>query len=185
MPDAECEIAEREAFAVADEAEDHSELAVRGRQIDLEAGRELRAIAAFGIAAAQSPDLDSVSLELIASLPQGLGTGPTASHRVLGEGALVEEDAGVTPPARQGLPLAVCGLERPVLCLQGGDLLLSGLALVLPEHRLPRGIAGNHKLVGAALLGDDELTLQSAADLDMRGLLHRQKSWQTQRRALI
>jgi hypothetical protein len=29
----------------------------------------------------------------------------------------VEEDAGMTPPDWQGLPLAVCGQERPVLGL--------------------------------------------------------------------
>lgn len=47
----------------------------------------------------------------------GVMPGPTASHRVLSEGALAEEDAGMTPPDRQELPLAVCRLERPVLCL--------------------------------------------------------------------
>lgn len=67
MPHAECEVAECEAFAVADEAEDHPELAIRGRQVDLEAGRELCAIATVGIAATQSFDLDAVSLELAAS----------------------------------------------------------------------------------------------------------------------
>jgi hypothetical protein len=81
----------------------------------------------------------------------------------------------MTPPDGQGLPLAVCGLKRPVLCLQGRYLLGGGLPLALAEHPLPRGIAGDHELVGAALLGDDELTLESATDLDVRGLLHRQK----------
>jgi hypothetical protein len=60
------------------------------------------------------------------------------------------------------LPLAVRGLKRPVCRLQGGDLPLGGLALSLAEHRLPGGIPGDHELVGAALLGDDELTLESA-----------------------
>lgn len=50
----ESEVAERYALASADEAENHSELAVRSGQIDLEAGRELRAVAAFRFAAAQS-----------------------------------------------------------------------------------------------------------------------------------
>lgn len=62
-------------------------------------------------------DLDPVLLELTASLPQRLSSGAAASHRVLGERALVEDDAGMTAPDGQGLPLAVCGLERPVLCL--------------------------------------------------------------------
>lgn len=70
MPYAKCEVAEREALAAADEAEDHSELAIRSRQIDLEAGWELRAVAALGIAAPQRLDLDPVLLELAASLPQ-------------------------------------------------------------------------------------------------------------------
>ncbi len=117
MPHAECEIAKRKTLAVADEAEDHAELAVWSRQVNLEAGRELRAIAAFGIAAAQGLDLEPVSLELTASLPQRLGSSTAASHRVLGESTLVEEDAGMIPPDRQELPLAVGGLERPVLCL--------------------------------------------------------------------
>lgn len=117
MPDSECEVAERESVATADEAKDHPELAVRRRQIDLEAGGKLRAVPAFGIAAAQSLDLDAVPLEPAASFPQRLGSGTAASHRILGECALVEEDAGMTPPDGQGLSLAVCGLERPVLCL--------------------------------------------------------------------
>lgn len=117
MPNAECEITKREAVAVTDETEDHPELAVRSWQIDLEAGWEFRAVAAFGIAAAQGLDLDAISLELAANLAQGLGSGAAASHRVLGEGTLVEEDAGMPPPDGQGLPLAVCGLERPLLCL--------------------------------------------------------------------
>src|SRR5690242_9983991 len=117
MPHAESEIAKRKSLAVADEAEDHAELALRSRQVDLETGRKLRAVTPFGIAAAESLDLDTVSLELAASLPQRLSSGATASHRVLGERALVEDDAGMTPPDGQGLPLAVGGLERPVLCL--------------------------------------------------------------------
>ena len=117
MPHAECEVAEREALAVADEAEDHPELAVRSRQIDLEAGWEFRAVATFGIASAQSLDLDAVPLEPAASLAQRLGSITAASHRVLGESTLVKEDAGITPPDGQGLPLAVCGLKRPVLGL--------------------------------------------------------------------
>lgn len=117
MANAESEVAKREPFALADESEDHSELAVRSWQIELEAGWELRAVAALGIAAAQHLDLDPVLLELAASLPQRLSSSAAASHRVLGKSALVKEDAGMTPPAGQGLPLAVCGLERPVLCL--------------------------------------------------------------------
>lgn len=101
MPDAKCEIAKRNAFAVTDKAQNHAELAARGRQVDLEAGRELRAVAAFRIATAKLLDLYTVSLEPAASLPQRLGPGTTASHRVLGEGALVEEDAGMTPPDGQ------------------------------------------------------------------------------------
>lgn len=117
MAHAESEVTEREAVAFADEAEDHPELAVRSRQIDLEARWELRAIAAFGIAAAQRLDLNPALLELAASLAQRLSSSTAASHRVLGESALVEEDAGMTPPDGQELSLAVCGLERPVLCL--------------------------------------------------------------------
>lgn len=86
---------------------------------------------------AQSLDLDALSLKLTASLPQRLGSDAATSHRVLGEGALVEEDAGMTPPDGQKLPLAVCGLEWPVLCLQRCNLLFGGLALVLTEHGLP------------------------------------------------
>lgn len=117
MPDAEYEIAKRQTFAMADESEDHPELAVRRGQVNLEAGRKLRAVPPFGIAAAQSLDLDALSLELTASLPQRLSSGAATSHRVLGKSTLVEEDAGITPPDGQGLPLAVCGLERPVLGL--------------------------------------------------------------------
>ena len=117
MANAESEVAESEAVAFADEAKDHPELAVRSRQIDLEARWELRAIAAFGIAAAQRLDLNPALLELAASLAQRLSSSTAASHRVLGECTLVEEDTGMTPPNGQELPLAVCGLERPVLCL--------------------------------------------------------------------
>jgi hypothetical protein len=39
----------------------------------------------------------------------------------------------------QTLPLAICGLERPVLCLQGSDLLVRDLTLVFAEHRSPGG----------------------------------------------
>lgn len=117
MSDTECEVAEREAISIADEAKDHAELAVGQRQIDLEAAGQLRPVAAFGIAAAQDLDLDTVLLELAPGLPQRLGACAAASHRVLGEGALVEEDAGMTPPDGQGLPLAVCGLKQPVLGL--------------------------------------------------------------------
>ena len=117
MPDAEGEIAKGETLAVANEAQDHAELAIRRWQIDLEASRELRAVAPFGIAATKGLNLDTLPRVLIASLAKRLGARATASHRVLGEGALVEEDAGMTPPDGQGLPLAVCGLERPVLGL--------------------------------------------------------------------
>lgn len=117
VTDAEGEIAKGEALAVANEAQDHAELAIRRWQIGLEASRELRAVATFGIAAAKGLDLDALPLELTASFAKRLSPRATASHRVLGEGALVEEDAGMTPPDGQGLPLAVCGLERPVLGL--------------------------------------------------------------------
>lgn len=117
MADAECEVADRKSLAVTDETEDHAELAVRGGQIDLEAGRKPRAVTAFGLAATQGLDLDAVSLELAASGAQRLGSSTAASHRVLGEGSLVEEDPSMAPPDGQELPLAVCGLERPVLCL--------------------------------------------------------------------
>jgi hypothetical protein len=117
MPDAKCEVPKRETFAVTNEAKDHPELAVWGRQIGLKAGWEPCAIATFGIAAAQDLDLYAFTLEPVASFPQRLGSGTTASHRVLGKGTLVEEDAGMTPPDGQGLPLAVGGLGRPVLSL--------------------------------------------------------------------
>lgn len=174
MANAECEIAKRESIAIADEAEDHAELAVGWRQIGLEASRQLRAIAMFGIAGAKGLDLCAVALEPPACLTKHLGSRAAAPHRVLGEGALAEEDAGMTSPDGQVLPLAVCRQERPVLCLQGRDLLLGGVALAFGEHRFPGGVAGNHELVGVALLGDDELTLESTADPDVRRLLHRQ-----------
>jgi hypothetical protein len=69
VTDAECEIAERESVAVADEAEDHAELPTRHRQVDLEARRQPGPVAPFGIAAAQGFDLNTVSLELTARLP--------------------------------------------------------------------------------------------------------------------
>lgn len=170
MPDAEREIAKREAIGISDEAKDHSELAVGWRQIDLEAGGQPRPIAAFGIKAAQDLDLDTFLRELPPGLSQRLGARAAASHRVLSERALVEENAGIAPPDGQGLPLAVCGLKRPVLSLEGCDLLLGGITLVLAEHCLPRGIASDHELACAALLNDDELALESAADLDVRRL---------------
>lgn len=117
VPDTESEIAKGETLAVANEAQDHAELAVRRWQVDLEAGWELRAVASFGIAATKGLNLDTLPRELIASLAKRLGGRATASHRVLGEGALVKEDAGIPPPDGQGLPLAVCGLKRPVLGL--------------------------------------------------------------------
>ncbi len=117
VSDTESEIAKGEALAVPNEAQDHAELAIRRWQIDLEASRELRAVASFGIAAAKGLDLDTLPLELAASPAKRLRPRATASHRVLGEGALVKEDAGIPPPDGQGLPLAVCGLERPVLGL--------------------------------------------------------------------
>ena len=117
VADAESQITERETFSIADEAKNHAELAIRGWQVNLEAAWKLRAIAAFRIAAAQSLDLDTVSLELATGLPQRLGSGTAASHRVLSKGTLVEEDAGMTPPDGQELPLAVYGLERPLLGL--------------------------------------------------------------------
>ena len=72
VPDAEGEIAEGESLVVADEAQDHAELAVGRWQVDLEAGRELRSVAAFGIATAKGLDLDAFSLEPAASLAQRL-----------------------------------------------------------------------------------------------------------------
>lgn len=117
VANAECEIAKRESFAIADEAEDHAELAVGWRQIGLEAGRQLRAVAIFGIAGPKGLDLCAVALEPPACLTEHLGSRAAAPHRVLGEGTLAEEDAGMTSPDRQVLPLAVCGQERPVLYL--------------------------------------------------------------------
>jgi len=117
MPDAESEIAKRNTLAMTNESEDRPELAVGRGQVNLETGRKPRAVPSFGIAAAQSLDLNALSLEVTARLPQRLCSGATASHRVLGEGALIEKDAGMTPPDGQELPLAVGGLEWPVLCL--------------------------------------------------------------------
>ena len=117
MTDTEGEEAKGEAIPIADEAKDHAELAVGGRQVDLEAGRKSRAVAVLGVATAQGFDLDPVSFVPAPGVPERLGAGAAASHRVLGEGALVEEDAGMTPPDGQGLSLAVGGLEGPVLCL--------------------------------------------------------------------
>ncbi len=48
VPDAEGEVAECEAVVVTNEAEDHAELAVRRRQVGLEAGGQLRAVAVLG-----------------------------------------------------------------------------------------------------------------------------------------
>lgn len=117
VTDAEGEVAQGEALAIADEAEDHAELAVRRRQVDLEAAWEFRVVAMFGVAAAKGLDLDAFALEPAACLAQHLRSGAAASHCVLGEGALVDEDAGMTPTDGQGLPLAVCRQERPVLGL--------------------------------------------------------------------
>lgn len=117
MADAEGEISKSQALAVPNEPEDHSELAVRRRQVDLDAGRKPRAVAVFGIAAAQGPDLNAFPLKRTARLTQSLRPSATASHRVLGECALIEENAGIPPPDWQELPLAVCGQERPVLGL--------------------------------------------------------------------
>jgi hypothetical protein len=58
-----------------------------------------------------------------------------------------------------------------VLDLYGCDLLDGGVPLVLAEHRHPRGIARDHKLAGTALLDNDELSFESAADLDAPKLL--------------
>lgn len=101
VSDTEGEIAKGKALAIADEAQDHAELAIRRWQIDLEASWKLRAVASFGIAAAKGLDLDTLPLELVASLAKRLGARATASHRVLGEGALVKEDAGIPPPDGQ------------------------------------------------------------------------------------
>jgi hypothetical protein len=60
-----------------------------------------------------------------------------------------------TVAAKARLPLAICALERPMLCLQGGDLLLGSVALVLRKHCLPENV------------------------LDFRGMLHRETTWQT------
>lgn len=98
MPNSEREVAEREPFAVADETEDHAELAVRVREIDLETGGKTRAVAPLGLAAAQDLELDAVSLELATRAAQRLSSRAATSHRVLGEGALVEEDASMAPP---------------------------------------------------------------------------------------
>jgi hypothetical protein len=69
MPNAESEIAKRKSFAISDKSEDHPKLADWRGQVDLEAGWKLRAVPPFIIAAAQSLDLDALSLELTASLP--------------------------------------------------------------------------------------------------------------------
>ncbi len=117
MADTEGEAAKCEAVGIADKAEHHAEPAVRRWQIDLETGGKLRAVATFRIAAAQGLDLNTFLLELSPSFAKRLGTRAATPHRVLGEGALVEEDAGIPPPDGQGLPLAVCGLKWPVLGL--------------------------------------------------------------------
>lgn len=85
VADAEGEVAEREALLVTDETEDHAELAVRRWQVDLEAGRELRAVAMLGIAAAQSLDLCAVALEPPARLKGKVY--PSLSAMISGDGA--------------------------------------------------------------------------------------------------
>lgn len=60
MSDAKGEIAECEPVGIANEAKNHAELPIGWRQIDLEASRETRAIAPFGIASAQRLDLDPI-----------------------------------------------------------------------------------------------------------------------------
>lgn len=137
VPNTEGEVAEGETVVAANEAEDHAELAVGWRQVSLEAGWEFRAVAVFGIAAAQGLDLSAMVLEAPACLAKHLCPHSATSHRVLGVGALAEENASMPPPDGQGLSLAVCREEWPVLGLQGCDLLLGRIALVLAEHRLP------------------------------------------------
>lgn len=117
MSDAEGEIAKRKAVGIADEAKDHAELAGGRRQIDLETGGKFRAIPPFGIATTQVRDRDAFPLELIPSLAQHIRSCTTTAHRVLSESTLAKQDTGMPPPDGQGLPLAVCRLERPVLGL--------------------------------------------------------------------
>jgi hypothetical protein len=61
-----------------------------GFRLATKARATIRTIGPTVSAAAQGLDLDAIALELASRVTQSLGTGATASHRVLGEGALIE-----------------------------------------------------------------------------------------------
>lgn len=173
MSHAEGEVTQSEPVLVAGQRQHHPELAIGRWQVDLETTRQLGPVSSLRVAAPQAGDSHPAGLISVPGLSKYRHPGTTTAHDVLRKGDLVNDDPGMARFDAHRLPLAVGWEERPMLTLEGGDLLVGGLpAAGSLEDRLPGGVGSDHELAPRPLLGDHEGALDVATQTHMRNLTH-------------
>lgn len=175
VPNAEGEVVESWPVLRHDESEDHAESAGEGREVHLEALRELGPVTALGIAGPKLGARDAVSLVVALGSFSGISASRRRPRQILAEGVGIEA-SGETQLAVQRLPLAVWGEHLlPVLCHEVLPLLRgcvpSAGALL---DRFPGRIGHQGERSVRALVGDDVLPGSVAAEPDV-GMLHGKK----------
>ncbi len=162
--------------------EHHPEATGRGRQVDLEAMRQLGAFGSLGFTEAQLVTRHAFVLE---ALPRSAGSIRACLARLLQvriEQSVIEDRRCGRPSVGQALPLAVRREKRPMLGLEGSELLVGCLTSASPLANLLQrssGFARDDELIRPALLSDDEVALQTTAHFDVKLLLHRRNHRKT------
>lgn len=170
MADAEGGVDEAQLAVAALDAEDHAELSVRGRQIDLDAMRESGSVSAFLVAGKK--DLPARRPVRTRSEWRGhLLPSIAGSRQIRSEGSIVEQGRCSTGAlVAHRLPLAVGGLHWAELGFEvSQSRRLSAKALA---DRLKRRIRNECERSVRALLGDPILAHPVVAELDVSMQLH-------------
>jgi len=172
VADAEGEVVKSWAIVGYDEFEDHPEATRRRWKVDLEALRELGAVAVLGITGAQLRAGHPARFVSALRCFGGIAASWCRSRHVLAEGVGIEASREVRL-AGQRLSLAVGGEHvRTMLRQEALPLLLGGIAGAgALLDGLPRGVGHQGERPIRALLGDDVLAGPIAAELDV-GELH-------------
>jgi len=133
-------------------------------------------VSGFGLAGAQLMTGDAVALVFFACLLRCLLTRQTGAREVSLPPLLIESRRKAQLLVGHVLPLAVRG--KHVRAVLGDEVFplfigqLSGTRAFTQGLQGGFGLADDHELILATLLGDDEVALKATADLDMKLLLH-------------
>jgi hypothetical protein len=171
MADSEGGVNESQLAVAALDAEDHAELPVRGRQVDLDAMRELGSVGAFLVAGEKNAHRHPVLFVLAPGCASDVLSSIAGSLQILGEGRIVEQRGRMTSPlVAHWLPLAVGGLHWAELGLELSQSRRLGAKAL--ADRLKRRIRNECERSVRALLGDAVLAHPVVAELDVSMQLH-------------